>query len=65
MRGRYVTSGAIAGPIIEPDLRTLYLKDQILIDRTCESLPIWLQMLNAAKSARSWPTAMVCQRVEA
>lgn len=26
-RGRYVTSGAIAGPIVELDLRTLYLKD--------------------------------------
>ena len=25
--GRYVTSGAIAGPIVEFDLRTLYLKD--------------------------------------
>ena len=25
--GRYVTSGAIAGPMVELDLRTLYLKD--------------------------------------
>ena len=25
--GRYVTSGAIAGPAVELDLRTLYLKD--------------------------------------
>ena len=25
--GRYVTSGAIAGPIVELDLRTLYLND--------------------------------------
>jgi NADPH:quinone reductase-like Zn-dependent oxidoreductase len=25
--GRYVTSGAIAGPVVELDLRTLYLKD--------------------------------------
>ena len=25
--GRYVTSGAISGPIVELDLRTLYLKD--------------------------------------
>lgn len=28
--GRYVTSGAIAGPIVELDLRTLYLKDLTL-----------------------------------
>ncbi len=26
-RGRYVTAGAIAGPLVELDLRTLYLKD--------------------------------------
>ena len=25
--GRYVTAGAIAGPIVELDLRTLYLRD--------------------------------------
>ena len=25
--GRYATSGAIAGPIVELDIRTLYLKD--------------------------------------
>ena len=28
--GRYVTSGAIAGPIVELDIRTLYLKDLTL-----------------------------------
>ncbi len=28
--GRYVTSGAIAGPMVELDLRTLYLKDLTL-----------------------------------
>ena len=26
-RGRYVTSGAIAGPVVNLDLRTLYLRD--------------------------------------
>ena len=33
-RGRYVTSGAIAGPIVELDLRTLYLRDQTLLGST-------------------------------
>ena len=28
--GRYITSGAIAGPIVELDLRILYLKDLTL-----------------------------------
>ena len=32
--GRYVTSGAIAGPIVELDLRTLYLHDLTLIGST-------------------------------
>ncbi len=32
--GRYVTSGAIAGPIVELDLRALYLKDQTLLGST-------------------------------
>ncbi len=32
--GRYVTAGAIAGPMVELDLRTLYLKDLELIGAT-------------------------------
>jgi len=32
--GRYVTSGAIAGPIIELDLRTLYLNDITMFGST-------------------------------
>jgi NADPH:quinone reductase-like Zn-dependent oxidoreductase len=32
--GRYVTSGAIAGPLVELDLRTLYLKDLTLLGST-------------------------------
>ena len=34
--GRYATAGAIAGPIVELDLRTLYLKDLTL--RGCTGL---------------------------
>lgn len=33
-RGRYATAGAIAGPIVELDLRTLYLKDLRLLGCT-------------------------------
>jgi NADPH:quinone reductase-like Zn-dependent oxidoreductase len=32
--GRYVTSGAIAGPVVALDLRTLYLKDLTLLGAT-------------------------------
>ncbi len=34
--GRYVTSGAIAGPLVTLDVRTLYLKDLTLIGATCQ-----------------------------
>ena len=34
--GRYVTSGAIAGPIVELDVRTLYLKDLTLLGSTAQ-----------------------------
>lgn len=33
-QGRYVTSGAIAGPIVDLDVRTLYLKDLTLLGST-------------------------------
>lgn len=33
-QGRYVTAGAIAGPIVELDVRTLYLKDLTLLGCT-------------------------------
>lgn len=32
--GRYATSGAIAGPLVELDVRTLYLKDLTLLGCT-------------------------------
>jgi NADPH:quinone reductase-like Zn-dependent oxidoreductase len=32
--GRYITSGAIAGPLVELDVRTLYLKDLTLMGAT-------------------------------
>jgi NADPH:quinone reductase-like Zn-dependent oxidoreductase len=32
--GRYATAGAIAGPLVELDVRTLYLKDLTLIGCT-------------------------------
>lgn len=35
--GRYVTSGAIAGPIVELDVRTLYLKDLTLAGATAQA----------------------------
>jgi NADPH:quinone reductase-like Zn-dependent oxidoreductase len=42
--GRYVTSGAIAGPIVELDMRTIYLKDLTLIGATFQE-PLVFQNL--------------------
>ena len=39
--GRYATSGAIAGPLVELDLRTLYLRDLILIGCTGWDEPVF------------------------
>lgn len=45
VRGRYVTSGAIAGPIVELDLRTLYLKDQTLIGSTRQERRVFTDLV--------------------
>ena len=43
--GRYVTSGAIAGPIVELDLRTLYLKDLSLLGSTYQGDEIFTNLV--------------------
>ncbi|WP_448325821.1 alcohol dehydrogenase family protein [Sulfitobacter sp. M13] len=45
-RGRYVTSGAIAGPIVELDLRTLYLKDLTLIGSTRQEPGVFADLIS-------------------
>ena len=43
--GRYVTSGAIAGPIVELDVRTLYLKDLSFYGSTYQGDEIFTNLL--------------------
>ncbi len=43
--GRFVTSGAIAGPMVELDLRTLYLKDLELLGATVMPLGIFEDLI--------------------
>ena len=40
-RGRYAVSGAIAGPLVELDLRTLYLKDLTLLGCTSQDAVVF------------------------
>lgn len=45
--GRYATSGAIAGPLVELDLRTMYLKDLTLIGATAWDEPVFPSLVEA------------------
>ena len=43
--GRYATSGAIAGPIVKLDLRTLYLKDLTLFGCTFQPKEVFINII--------------------
>jgi NADPH:quinone reductase-like Zn-dependent oxidoreductase len=56
--GQYVTSGAIGGPVVELDLRTLYLNDLTMHGSTVVppgSSGIWSATSRGARSARCSP----------
>lgn len=44
--GRYASSGAIAGPIVELDMRTFYLKDITLIGCTAWERPVFPSLIS-------------------
>jgi len=44
--GRFVSSGAIAGPLVELDMRDFYLKDLTLIGCTAWDEPIFLNLVS-------------------
>tara|TARA_Y100001001_G_scaffold150014_1_gene160311 strand:+ start:735 stop:1844 length:1110 start_codon:yes stop_codon:yes gene_type:complete len=44
-RGRYVASGAIAGPMVELDVRTLYLKDLSLLGSTWQPKKVFENLI--------------------
>jgi NADPH:quinone reductase-like Zn-dependent oxidoreductase len=64
--GRYATSGAIGGPIVELDLRTMYLKDQTLIGCTAWDEPVFPNLIGYIQRheikpllARSYPLSRI------
>ncbi len=66
--GRYVTAGAIAGPIVALDIRTLYLKDLELIGATVPTPEIFPTLLRYIENqeiqpllAKSYPLAEIYQ----
>lgn len=54
--GRYVVSGAIAGPLVELDLRTLYLKDLTLIGATITPPGVFAEMVTLVERGDVRPT---------
>jgi NADPH:quinone reductase-like Zn-dependent oxidoreductase len=53
--GRYATSGAIGGPLVNLDLRTMYLKDLTLIGCTAWDEPVFPQIVSYIESNRIKP----------
>ena len=53
--GRYVISGAIGGPIVELDLRTLYLEDLTLIGATITEPRVFAELVELIESGAIQP----------
>ena len=53
--GRYVSSGAIAGPLVELDLRTLYLKDLSVLGSTYQSDRIFQNLIRYIEQGKIRP----------
>ena len=53
--GRYVTSGAIAGPRVDLDLRTLYLKDLELLGATVMPVGIFESLVGIIEAEEIRP----------
>ncbi|GDX19585.1 alcohol dehydrogenase [Actinomycetes bacterium] len=53
--GRYATSGAIGGPLVDLDLRTMYLKDLTLIGCTAWDEPVFPRLVSYIESNRIKP----------
>ena len=66
--GRYVTAGAIAGPIVELDVRTLYLKDLSFFGSTYQDASIFEKIIRYIENgeikpvvAQSYPLKDIAQ----
>ncbi|AXI49302.1 alcohol dehydrogenase (plasmid) [Sulfitobacter sp. SK012] len=69
--GRYAAAGAIAGPIVEIDIRTLYLKDLTLFGCTFQEDEIFADLISYIEAgdirpvvAKSYPLAEIARAQE-
>ena len=53
--GRYAVAGAIAGPVVDLDLRTLYLKDQSLFGCTVLGPGVFAELVGHIAAGRVHP----------
>lgn len=53
--GRYATSGAIAGPIIEADLRSVYLNDLSILGATFQPVSVFARLVALINEGRVRP----------
>lgn len=53
--GRYVTAGAIAGPMVELDLRTLYLNDLTLFGSTYQPASVFADLIGYVQAGKLRP----------
>jgi NADPH:quinone reductase-like Zn-dependent oxidoreductase len=53
--GRYVISGAIGGPLVELDLRTLYLEDLTLIGATITVPSVFAELVQLIETGAIQP----------
>jgi NADPH:quinone reductase-like Zn-dependent oxidoreductase len=66
--GRYVSSGAIAGPVVELDMRKMYLKDITLIGCTAWDAPVFPALISYVEAgeirpllARTYPLSAIAE----
>ena len=63
--GRYVVSGAIGGPIVELDLRSLYLEDRVLIGATITEPEVFAELVALIEAGAIRPTVAATFPLEA
>ena len=70
--GRFTSSGAIAGPIVDLDMRDMYLKDISLIGTTAWDEPVFPDLISYIERgeirpllAATWPLAEIAAAQEA
>lgn len=63
-KGRYAVSGAIAGPIVELDIRTLYLKDLTFFGCTIIEAEVFPNLIKRIENKEIKPLVSKCFKLE-